>query len=464
MLQPPSPSAPNITDSLLYNINELQQLQRDQEQQQHHQHYLQLTLSPLVDSCNSNNNNHLVLYNNNNNQCYFNNSKLILYDTFVKVAQYRITSQEAAHAFETWKQRPETNKIYIPFYCFHSTYTVNFQGLVYYQNGGTEITMNGSGGISNIDPAKRQPQQQQQQLVVATPKGGNHVNKSLERGSIRRTIAKIFLCGSSMDDWKDYQDIRVFFDFNRVDQMTMSEFKEKCQFQHARESSRLSHDSVWANHISKIQVDEQSNAASYLCSQEQTATVENVSSDIEFDQTVATLFYVPFYHHSYVFDNKHYSFFIDGQSGQIFATRPEVGLGKLGDLVKGVKNYFGMYLWQEQIQRKRGSELNIEDNVDVYAKENYFIMWPRSANGLLSGNLQGWLTIRNRSNRPITFRGQKRRGYTKGNPITLQPRAEQSYSYKGHWCMEVIDGDYQNLEIIHLNTSENNRFPNIGFA
>ncbi|GAM26785.1 hypothetical protein SAMD00019534_099600 [Acytostelium subglobosum LB1] len=397
----------------------------------------------------------------------------IVKDNITRVAHFGISMDNATKLYEEWlnglwftptgfKRQVGVDtlqKLYIPFYSFRAVYNVYFQGNVSYNDNWIQPT-NNNGKL--IIPSVTPSQQQQQQSVASVATAAilpskRPPTKAREQGFITRTVNRIFLCASNSIDWQEYQDIRVLFDFNNVDAVSVSDFKIRLHQENANEAMRVVEEVVWARHKSRIEVEEQANALAYLVNQEQTPHIDNVSSNVQFLSCFATLYYVPFYHASYNFEDKTYSFFVDGQNGQVFATRPNYGLGKIGDAVKGVKNYFGMIFGvQEQVQKKRGAELASEDGTHVYTKDNYFVTWPRSATGLFSGYVPGWLTIRNKSSRPVTIRAQKRRGARKGAPIELGICQERSFTYKGHLCIEVLDGDYTAIGITYFSTTGGN--------
>eukprot|EP01133_Synstelium_polycarpum_P017003 gene17003-20233_t len=373
----------------------------------------------------------------------------------IRYAEFVLDSKAASDAYSQWRNSlwftptgfkkqvgPSLEKTYMPFYAFNVTYQVHFSGAVTYVCTSAD---------TSSSPSK---------VHVHLPHAAD-ATKKMESGFISRTVNKILL--SASNDLRDYEDQKVLIDFNRVKMATRLDFTSHCTFDHVRQGSCVGEKQVWATHRAKVEVQEQDNAAIYLRNQEQTDHVDNVSSRVQVIDISASLYYIPFYSSSYEFDGRTYHFHINAHNGQTFAMRPSIGAGKAGDLYKFVRNYFTTLAGvRESLANKRGTELALADGAEVYDHSHYYLLWPRSDTTLFSSSAVGFVTIKSHSNSPILVRGQKRRGYFKGLPTLLAPHSETTYSYKGHWCVEVLEGDHSLLEITYYSINGGASYPNIG--
>ena len=60
--------------------------------------------------------------------------------------------------------------------------------------------------------------------------------------------------------------------------------------------------------------------------------------------------------------------------------------------------------------------------------------------------------MKNKGNYHIELLAQKRRGSQKGTTWTLGAGITQTFTYKGHWCIEILQGDAADVEIVEVST------------
>ncbi|KAN0004399.1 hypothetical protein ACTFIZ_010551 [Dictyostelium cf. discoideum] len=406
----------------------------------------------------------------------------------------------------------QLKKVYIPFYSYRVNYNVEFSGFVTYDsklntnalydkygntnsiynnnnyynvNNNNNNNNNNSNNSFNNDKNKKTTSTTTTTTTTILNKenfelynNGNNNNlnnknsedilkdKSIKwnkvDGYITRTINRVLLLAcNSMDLLSDESIMNCMvsqqFDFNNVIEKSLDEFNQFAQLEQVEVLSRYEPEVVWKrDYLNHLLETEQSMSIEYLKQQEQSKFVKNVSSTIQFNEKLFSLVYIPFYYTKYEFQNQSFSFFLNSQNGVISATRPEIGLGKIGDFLKYTQNYFSTLVGNfEPFSKCKGDELAIIDSTKVYNTSSYFLCFSRSSTNFLGSSSIGHLTIRNNSKSiTATLRGQKRRSVQKGNPFTLLPLHERTFSFKGHWCFEVIDGEVNQIDVIKINPRE----------
>ncbi|KAN0035726.1 hypothetical protein ACTA71_005014 [Dictyostelium dimigraforme] len=421
----------------------------------------------------------------------------------VQLSEFQISPKIASNSFESWlnslwlaptgfKKLVDNHleKVYIPFYSYRVNYNVEFSGFVTYDSKlntnalydkfGNSNSINNNINNTNLNNDKNK------RITTTTTilnkengeinnNGNNNNLKNYEDilkdksikwnkvdGYITRTINRILLLAcNSMDLLSDESIMNCMisqqFDFNNVIEKSLDEFNQFAQLEQVDVLTRYEPDVVWKrDYLNHLLETEQSMSIEYLKQQEQSRFVKNVSSNIQFNEKLFSLVYIPFYYTKYEFQNQSFSFFLNAQNGVISATRPEIGLGKIGDFLKYTQNYFSTLVGNfEPFSKCKGDDLAIIDSTKVYNTSNYFLCFARSATNFLGSSSIGHLTIRNNSKSvTATLRGQKRRGVQKGNPFTLLPLQERTFSFKGHWCFEIIDGEVNQIDVIKINPRE----------
>ncbi|KAN0022897.1 hypothetical protein ACTFIU_005638 [Dictyostelium citrinum] len=446
--------------------------------------------------------------NNNNNI----DSKMLC----VQLSEFQISPKTATNTFDTWLSSlwlPPTGlkklvdnhleKVYIPFYSFRINYNVEFSGFVTYDsklntnafydkfgntnsvnNNNNNNFNNNNNNSNNLNNSNLNNDKNKRTTITILNKengeiynngNNNNFNKRSEDilqdksikwnkvdGYITRTINRILLLAcNSMDLLSDESIMNCMvsqqFDFNNVIEKSLDEFNQFAQLEQVEVLTRYEPDVVWKrDYLNHLLETEQSMSIEYLKQQEQSKFVKNVSSNIQFNERLFSLVYIPFYYTKYEFQNQSFSFFLNAQNGVISATRPEIGLGKIGDFLKYAQNYVSSLVGRfEPFSKCKGDDLAIIDSTKVYNTSSYFLCFARSSTNLLGSSSIGHLTIRNNSKSiTATIRGQKRRGVQKGNPFTLLPLYERTFSYKGHWCFEIIEGEVNQIDIIKINPRE----------
>ncbi|KAK5578016.1 hypothetical protein RB653_002966 [Dictyostelium firmibasis] len=435
----------------------------------------------------------------------------------VQLSEFQISPKTATNSFDLWLNSlwlPPTGfkklvdnhleKVYIPFYSYRISYNVEFSGFVTYDSklntnafydkfGNTNSVNNNNnnnnnnnhnnhnnnnGNTSNLnyDKNKRTSVTILNKENSSENNVGNNNNlknyedilkdKSIKwnkvDGYITRTINRILLLAcNSMDLLSDESIMNCMasqqFDFNNVIEKTLEEFNEFSQLEQINVLARYEPDSVWKrDYLNHLLETEQSMSIEYLKQQEQSKFVKNVSSNIQFNEKMFSLIYIPFYYTKYEYQNQSFSFFLNAQNGVISATRPEIGLGKIGDFLKYTQNYFSTLVgYLEPFSKCKGGDLATIDSTKVYNDSSYYLCFARSSTNFLGSSSIGHLTLRNNSSLiTATLRGQKRRGILKGNPFTLLPLHERTFSFKGHWCFEIIEGEVNQIDVIKINPRE----------
>ncbi len=59
----------------------------------------------------------------------------------------------------------------------------------------------------------------------------------------------------------------------------------------------------------------------------------------------------------------------------------------------------------------------------------------------------GYICLRNRGTYPIELLAQKRRSSQHGASFILQPGRQETFDYKGHWCIQVR-GEAADIELL----------------
>lgn len=434
----------------------------------------------------------------------------------VQLSEFQISPKTATNTFDSWLNSlwlPPTGfkklvdnhlkKVYIPFYSYRVNYNVEFSGFVTYDSklntnalydkyGNTNSTYNNNNyyNVNNNSLNNSNNADKNKKTITSTSatilnkenvelyNNGNNNNlnnknsedilkdKSIKwnkvDGYITRTINRILLLAcNSMDLLSDESIMNCMvsqqFDFNNVIEKLLDEFNQFAQLDQVEVLARYEPDVVWKrDYLNHLLETEQSMSIEYLKQQEQSKFVKNVSSTIQFNEKLFSLVYIPFYYTKYEFQNQSFSFFLNSQNGVISATRPEIGLGKIGDFLKYTQNYFSTLVGNfEPFSKCKGDELAIIDSFKVYNTSSYFLTFSRSSTNFLGSSSIGHLTIRNNSKSiTATLRGQKRRSVQKGNPFSLLPLHERTFSFKGHWCFEIIDGEVNQIDVIKINPRE----------
>ena len=168
------------------------------------------------------------------------------------------------------------------------------------------------------------------------------------------------------------------------------------------------------------------------------------------------------YYCSYLFKGEYRTFLLNGHTGKCHGERPPLGLGKLGDVGKGVKNMFTTISGKKEHESiYKGEDLNKKDQVTVYFPHLFYLTFSRSDSFLFTESV-GQIKLRNEGNKPVSLEAQKRRSAQKAFKIhVLNPGEEVTFPYKGHWCFAVASGDPFTVRIVELKTKSSEKLEDI---
>ncbi len=118
-----------------------------------------------------------------------------------------------------------------------------------------------------------------------------------------------------------------------------------------------------------------------------TKQIRDLKADIQYVSTSCKVIYVPAFLAIYYYDHSNHFFVVNGRTGAYDGQRPSYGLGKIGDIKKGVNNMMGTIMGWNLLEEKgivSGKELTEKDNAFVYQTTASYIMFPRSNSYLLT--------------------------------------------------------------------------------
>ncbi|EGC36587.1 hypothetical protein DICPUDRAFT_87364 [Dictyostelium purpureum] len=407
----------------------------------------------------------------------------------VLYSEFRVSPKKATNIYEDWvnslwftptgfkkiMDSESLKKVYIPFYSYKVGYNVEFSGFVTYDSLlHTKYSYEKQNRHQQPSPKNKTPSTNSSVISGTGEINTNNFNLPLEElikdkgvewkkvdGYITRTVNRILLLGcnsmSLLIDDGIMNCMDIHFDFLKTTESTLGDFEKHAILEQADVLSRYEPEMVWNRDYSNYLLEkEQAMSVEYLKQQEQTLFVKNVSSNVIYNEKLFNLVYIPFYYSTYEYQDQSYSFFLNAQNGMISANRPsKLGLGKIGDLFKYTCNYISTMVGSiEPTTKIKGDELGDHDQWKVYCDSSYFICFTRSATNLFTGSSNGFFVVKNNSRiERATLRGQKRRSVKKGNIFELLPMQERTFSFKGHWCLEIIKGEVNQIEIIKINHS-----------
>eukprot|EP01117_Protostelium_nocturnum_P014794 TRINITY_DN5665_c0_g1_i1.p1 TRINITY_DN5665_c0_g1~~TRINITY_DN5665_c0_g1_i1.p1 ORF type:complete len:427 (+),score=114.54 TRINITY_DN5665_c0_g1_i1:98-1378(+) len=201
---------------------------------------------------------------------------------------------------------------------------------------------------------------------------------------------------------------------------------------------------------------------------EQRKIVKNLRiSTINFTQSSMRIIYLPIYYGTFsVNPNEVHRFVVNGQNGTCFGERPSYGLGKMGDVYKGAVNLLSTITHSNQSEAPtlmNGKKLALKDEFNVYNENGYYLTFPRSDYWLLKEST-GTIGLYNNGDFPIEIRSQKRRGAHRGPVYEMKPKERSGFDFKGHWVIEVMRGNPNDLFIEHVSTSGGNNGDRLGMC
>eukprot|EP01132_Coremiostelium_polycephalum_P004712 gene4712-5886_t len=96
---------------------------------------------------------------------------------------------------------------------------------------------------------------------------------------------------------------------------------------------------------------------------------------------------------------------------------------------------------------------NDEDELTpLYSNDFNYLLLPSSDQFLLL-KMVGYFILKNNGTEELELESQKRMSDEIGGTCILKPGEVQTFSYKGSWCIAVKKGDYNNLELVRVETN-----------
>ncbi|KYQ94254.1 hypothetical protein DLAC_04551 [Tieghemostelium lacteum] len=241
-------------------------------------------------------------------------------------------------------------------------------------------------------------------------------------------------------------------------------------------TSKMDWEKSWHFAETKIKKNEIYGNDQKLKSDYQATMVKDVETDTKFENISYRTVYAPMYKINYQYDQKDYQFIINGQSGRTYTKVRPYGVGSIK--TKAIKILTGGVFSSEKTKsleqdRKivngmvRGKDLNEIDElfneetgerIQLYSDDCYYLLLPNSDQFLIL-KTTGYLILKNIGTTPILIQSHKRMSDEIGGQCTLDPNESQTFAYKGSWCIAVLEGDFNSLELLKVETNSGSDKP-----
>ncbi|GAM21847.1 hypothetical protein SAMD00019534_050220 [Acytostelium subglobosum LB1] len=193
-------------------------------------------------------------------------------------------------------------------------------------------------------------------------------------------------------------------------------------------------------------------------------TVANVETETQVDSFTFRTIYAPVYKITYNFEGTQYSFIVNGQNGNSHGVRP-YGIGSIKNTA--IK-FLTAGLFESKVSTTAssttssntitangmilGSDLDVVDGDQYYKPDLYYMLLP-SSDQFLMIKTTGYIVLKNNGQSPIKIESHKRMSGETGGECIIDAGASMTFSYKGTWCICVVEGVPSSLELVRAETN-----------
>eukprot|EP00727_Mastigamoeba_balamuthi_P011240 m51a1_g6739 putative eukaryotic translation initiation factor 3 (1274) ;mRNA; f:221517-226141 len=173
-----------------------------------------------------------------------------------------------------------------------------------------------------------------------------------------------------------------------------------------------------------------------------------------FEDVAHRLLYMPVYRYRYMHDGKEYIFMVNGQSGANHGDRP-YGVGSFPRTLAKFLTGAVFSVNGTRVEVVTGSKLTDIDQVPsgCYDPGAFYVVPPPSDQFLLAA-ATGCVELKNaRGSAPVVLQAQWRGSRSLGRTYRLKPGESSVFDYSGSWCLKLLDGSPEQLDILRCETS-----------
>eukprot|EP01112_Ceratiomyxa_fruticulosa_P021006 TRINITY_DN7306_c0_g1_i4.p1 TRINITY_DN7306_c0_g1~~TRINITY_DN7306_c0_g1_i4.p1 ORF type:complete len:576 (-),score=102.64 TRINITY_DN7306_c0_g1_i4:156-1883(-) len=187
----------------------------------------------------------------------------------------------------------------------------------------------------------------------------------------------------------------------------------------------------------------------------------DVSSSTKADNLSAVIVYVPVYMWKFGFEGDFYTFLVNGQTGVYFGERP---FGLPGNLrSSAIKFVTGNPFSHNSTRLSSGKELCTIYSTDIYEHTAQYLVFPPSDQFLFVVAI-GYITLQNvDTDESFSLRAvriSREEEEEVGSEFVLRPQETATFSYRGGWCIKILSGPADKLNVMHVETNNGNDKPN----